>query len=62
MAHMQNSVERHYGRGELLNSILRALSDMGKEIAKLAPSDLASVDEFHIRGREATIEFRSGRL
>jgi cyclopropane fatty-acyl-phospholipid synthase-like methyltransferase len=29
---------------------------MGKDPQKLAPVDLAPVDEFHIRGREATIE------
>jgi MPBQ/MSBQ methyltransferase len=56
MAHMRNAVERHYGCGELLNSILRALNDIGKDIAKLAPSDFAPVGEFHIRGHEATIE------
>jgi ubiquinone/menaquinone biosynthesis C-methylase UbiE len=49
-------VERHYGRGEILDSILRALREMGKEIGRLSPSDLAPVDEFHIRGREATVE------
>jgi MPBQ/MSBQ methyltransferase len=29
---------------------------MGKDTAKLAPRDLALVDEFHIRGRDATVE------
>jgi ubiquinone/menaquinone biosynthesis C-methylase UbiE len=50
------SVERHYGRGEILDSILRALTQMGKGVSQLAPADLAPVDEFHIRGREATVE------
>jgi 2-polyprenyl-3-methyl-5-hydroxy-6-metoxy-1,4-benzoquinol methylase len=49
-------VESHYARGEILNSILRALGQMGKEVSQLVPSDLAPVDEFHIRGREATVE------
>jgi ubiquinone/menaquinone biosynthesis C-methylase UbiE len=52
----RNAVESHYGRGEILNSILRALRDMGKDVAQLAPADLTPVDAFHIRGREATIE------
>jgi len=52
----RNSVENHYGRGDILNSILRALRDMGKDVTQLAPADLAPVDEFHIRGREATVE------
>jgi MPBQ/MSBQ methyltransferase len=53
---MERQVERHYGRGQLIGAILRALADSGKDPARLAPSDLAPVDEFHIRGREATIE------
>jgi SAM-dependent methyltransferase len=50
------SVERHYGRGLILDSILRALRQAGKDLDRLAPADLAPVDEFHVRGREATIE------
>ncbi|HTO45137.1 MAG TPA: methyltransferase domain-containing protein [Burkholderiales bacterium] len=49
-------MERHYGRGHILDSILRALRQAGKDLDRLAPADLAPVDEFHIRGREATIE------
>ncbi|HXX12776.1 MAG TPA: methyltransferase domain-containing protein [Burkholderiales bacterium] len=52
----RESVERHYGRGQILDSILRALRQAGKDLDRLAPADLAPVDEFHIRGREATIE------
>jgi MPBQ/MSBQ methyltransferase len=29
---------------------------MGKDLARLAPADLSPVDEFHIRGRDATSE------
>jgi MPBQ/MSBQ methyltransferase len=56
MDHMRHAVERHYGRGDILNSILRALRSMGKDLARLAPADLSPVDEFHIRGRDATSE------
>jgi ubiquinone/menaquinone biosynthesis C-methylase UbiE len=56
MENATDTIERHYARGKILNSILRALREMGKDIARLAPSDLAPVDEFHIRGREATVE------
>ena len=52
-------VESHYGRGAILNSILSALRKMGKDTAQLVPADLAPVDEFHIRGREATLELAS---
>jgi ubiquinone/menaquinone biosynthesis C-methylase UbiE len=50
------SVEAHYGRGAVLDNILHALTTAGKNLAHLAPSDLAAVDEFHVRGREATTE------
>lgn len=50
------SVEKHYGVGGLLESILEALRALGKDLDQLTPSDLAPVDGFHIRGREATAE------
>jgi ubiquinone/menaquinone biosynthesis C-methylase UbiE len=50
------NVEHHYSLNELLDSILRALAAMGKDIDSLVPADLAPVDEFHIRGIEATRE------
>ncbi|MBX3097421.1 MAG: class I SAM-dependent methyltransferase [Fimbriimonadaceae bacterium] len=49
-------VERQYARGKILGSILDSLRESGKDVASLSPVDLAAVDEFHIRGREATIE------
>ncbi|MDX1555887.1 MAG: methyltransferase domain-containing protein, partial [Xanthomonadales bacterium] len=56
MTNALDSVDKHYGRGGLLDSILRVLRELGKDLSQLVPSDLAPVDEFHIRGREATIE------
>ncbi len=56
MRNTEGSVERHYGRETLMDSILGALRELGKDLGRLAPSDLAPVDEFHIRGREATVE------
>jgi SAM-dependent methyltransferase len=49
-------VDRHYGRADLLDSILDGLRAAG--ISPEAPSvdDLAPVDHFHTRGREATLE------
>jgi ubiquinone/menaquinone biosynthesis C-methylase UbiE len=51
-----DSVERHYARRDLLRSIDSALAAAGKDLERLAPEDLAPVDAFHIRGREATLE------
>ena len=56
MSEIESSTEAHYTRGDLGQSILTALKRMGKDLDALKPEDLAPVDEFHIRGREATLE------
>src|SRR5688572_33274668 len=50
------AVESHYAHGKVLSAILEGLRAAGKDVARLSPADLAAVDEFHIRGREATVE------
>jgi len=49
-------VERHYGRGGLIDRVLAALADAGKDVEHLTIDDLASIDEFHSRRRLATEE------
>ena len=49
-------VARHYQVGTIGERILDALEKSGKDRDRLTPLDLAPVDEFHIRGREATEE------
>lgn len=49
-------VSEHYGRDQLLASVLDALSGAGLNIDDLHPEDLAPLDEFHIGGRQATRE------
>lgn len=49
-------VESHYARSDLLDAILAALKASGKDVEHLQPADLGPVDEFHVRGREATVE------
>jgi ubiquinone/menaquinone biosynthesis C-methylase UbiE len=53
---MSNDVAAHYGNSGLLNRILAALREAGKDPAKLTIDDLAAVDEFHSRRRAATRE------
>ena len=57
---MQNtaipSVEAHYTRGNLVESIIAGLRAAGLDPDRLTPDDLAPVDEFHTRGRAATEE------
>lgn len=50
------AVDAHYGRPGLGASILAGLRAAGKDPEALAPEDLAAVDQFHIRGKEATLE------
>lgn len=56
MGNVREHVEKHYGRGRILDSVIAALRETGKDLDRLRPEDLAPVDEFHIRGREATVE------
>lgn len=50
------SVEAHYGAEDLLERILEALEAAGHDPQAPSPEALAGVEEFHIRGREATRE------
>ncbi len=51
-----NDVAGHYTVSGLGERILDVLEATGKDLANLTPSDLAPVDAFHIRGKEATEE------
>jgi MPBQ/MSBQ methyltransferase len=56
-------VQAHYGRSGLGGLILAALEKAGKDLNRLTPEDLAPIDEFHIRGRAATLELaRTARV
>jgi ubiquinone/menaquinone biosynthesis C-methylase UbiE len=50
-------VEVHYrGEGNLIDKIVVGLEKAGMSLDDLTTSDLATIDEFHIRGRKATLE------
>lgn len=53
---LEDRVAAHYSRGDRAQAILAALRAAGKDPEHLSVDDLASVDEFHVRGRQATIE------
>jgi ubiquinone/menaquinone biosynthesis C-methylase UbiE len=54
---MIDQVAAHYsGSGGLADAIAESLQNAGKELNELKTTDLATVDEFHIRGRKATLE------
>jgi ubiquinone/menaquinone biosynthesis C-methylase UbiE len=54
---VEDQVARHYSQDGLEQIVTRALAASGADLARLAPSDLAPVDEFHIGGRPATMAF-----
>ncbi|MFN8018939.1 MAG: class I SAM-dependent methyltransferase [Acidimicrobiales bacterium] len=54
---MGGGVEAHYvGSGSLVEAIAASLRAAGIEPEQVSTADLAPVDEFHIRGRAATLE------
>ncbi len=50
------SLQKHYHQADLTDQILAALSDAGVDTDNLTRDDLDLLDEFHIRGRAATVE------
>ena len=52
----EDGVARHYERSGLLDAIRAGLVALGKDPERLEPVDLAAIDEFHVRGRQATLE------
>jgi SAM-dependent methyltransferase len=54
---IEERVEQHYAQRDLEKTILDALVAEGKDLNRLASSDLAPVDENHTGGRAATVEF-----
>src|SRR5437773_854813 len=50
------AVAAHYGKDGLLETILGALRAAGKDLERLAVDDLVPIDQFHLRGRDATVE------
>ncbi len=54
---MNDSVSAHYrGGGSLVHKIASDLREAGVEPNELSASDFESIDEFHFRGREATLQ------
>lgn len=52
-----HEVANHYARDDLLASIRRGVTTLGKTTETVTVDDLAPVDEFHVGGRVATRDF-----
>ncbi|MGV7229473.1 MAG: methyltransferase domain-containing protein [Nitrospirales bacterium] len=49
-------VDKYYGFGGIMEKIEAGFNLAGKDVNSLTVDDLAPIDEFHIRGRESTLE------
>jgi ubiquinone/menaquinone biosynthesis C-methylase UbiE len=54
---IEQTVAQHYTHGSLEAALLDGLRRSGKNADRIDPDDLAPADEFHIGGRQATVEF-----
>ena len=58
---MTNEVASHYiATQNLSDAIAEKLRESGKDIGALTTADIGAIDEFHIRGRKATLELAEG--
>ena len=53
----EETVTDHYRHGALEEALLKGLAAAGKDLNKITPDDLAPADEFHMGGRQATVDF-----
>jgi SAM-dependent methyltransferase len=53
---VNEAIKTHYCRPDLAEVILSALEESGADMQRLSLEELAPIDEFHIRGRAATLE------
>ncbi|HEX6979002.1 MAG TPA: methyltransferase domain-containing protein [Alphaproteobacteria bacterium] len=53
---INQDVEFHYARGDLVAALREALKAAGKHPTALTVDDLTVIDQMHVRGREATRE------
>ena len=56
MTNSEQAIETHWTVANLGDTLLATLQRLGKDINALTLADLAPIDEFHTRGREATHE------
>lgn len=56
MTNSSKAITDHYATAGLAERILAALAESGVDLSSLTHEDLAPLDQFHVRGRDATIE------
>ena len=50
------TVEQHYSRTGIYETIIAALKKAGADLDHVTRQDISAVDEFHVRGKEVTME------
>ena len=56
MENLNQNIENHYLKEELYEDILNRLKEQGIDLNKVKRSDIAGVDEFHVRGAAVSKE------
>lgn len=56
MAEIEHNVQGHYGGGDLIDRMLKILTDAGHDPEALPLAAVGQLDQMHIRGAAATIE------
>ena len=56
MMNIDSLVDQFYGFGGIMEKIEAGLCLAGKDVNSVTVDDIAPIDEFHIRGRESTLE------
>lgn len=56
MTHNPKAITEHYATAGLAERILAALDDSGVDLKSLTCEYLAPLDQFHVRGKDATLE------
>ena len=56
MTQIDALVDQHYGFGQIMEKVDAGLDLAGKDVNALSVDDLAPIDAFHTRGRQATLE------
>ncbi len=57
--HHHRDIASHYSTDGLTDRIIKALRDSDVDLSRLTCDDLSPLDQFHVRGRDATIELAS---
>ncbi len=56
MKTLNQDIERHYFKEGLFEDIISELKDIGTDLRSVKRSDIAGVDEFHIKGAKVSKE------